>query len=134
MGFTGTNVGDIPSLDNERMITSGNINIPSIDAEIQKFISEKLSSKLWRLSNLYYVKNKSEKIVKYVPNKAQRLVLSVKAKRKIVLKARQLGISTERLLYQLDECIFIPNSECGIISYGIEEAAKNYFGKNFRCF
>lgn len=124
VGFTGTNVGDIPSLDNERMITSGNINIPSIDAEIQKFISEKLSSKLWRLSNLYYVKNKSEKIVKYVPNKAQRLVLSVKAKRKIVLKARQLGISTERLLYQLDECIFIPNSECGIISYGIEEAKK----------
>jgi len=109
---------------NEALNKIDRISIPASTELIKTFINTKLSSKRWRLRNLYYVKNKNSKIVKYVPNKAQELVLSKKAKRKIILKARQLGISTERLLYQLDECIFVPNSECGIQSYGQDEARK----------
>lgn len=84
-----------------------------------------LSSKLWRLDNLYYIKDKDSKIGPMRLNNSQRKVLTqYKHKRKIILKSRQQGISTLYLAYNLDSCIFDDGTEAGIQSYGIKEAEK----------
>lgn len=95
-----------------------------LTSDVRLFLETKLSSKRWRLNNLYYIKNKNQKIVLFSTNKAQDKVLHTKALRKIILKARQLGVSTLYLLYALDDCLHVPNTDAGIQSYGQEEALK----------
>ena len=96
-----------------------------LSQEEKLFIKEKLSSKLWRLDNLYKIRNKSGKLVTLNLNSAQRRVLEkFKHKRKIILKSRQQGISTLYLAYNLDACLFRPGFQAGIQSYGQDEADK----------
>lgn len=84
-----------------------------------------LSSKFWRLNNLYYIKDKNSNIVPMRLNASQEKVLTkYKHKRKIILKSRQQGISTLYLAYNLDSCIFEDGTEAGIQSYGQNEAEK----------
>lgn len=52
-----------------------------------------LSNKLWRMSNLYYIKDKSGNKVLFKPNWAQ-LELMKPHYLNIILKARQLGVTT----------------------------------------
>lgn len=86
---------------------------------------QKLSSKLWRLDNLYYIKDKDSKIAPMRLNASQRKVLTqYKHKRKIILKSRQQGISTLFLAYNMDSCIFEDGTEAGIQSYGLKESEK----------
>lgn len=54
---------------------------------------ELLSNKLWRMSNLYYIKDKSGNKVLFTPNWAQ-LELLKPHYLNIILKARQLGVTT----------------------------------------
>lgn len=100
------------------------INSPVLTEEQSKFVEEKLSSKLWRLSNLYTIKDKDGRRIKFKPNASQLKVLTTKHKRKIILKSRQQGISTLFLAYNLDSCLFIPGYEAGIQSYGLSESEK----------
>jgi len=93
--------------------------------EQEKFIANKLLSKLWRLDNLYTIRDKNniKQIMKL--NSSQRRVLTkFKHNRKIILKSRQQGISTLYLAYYLDSCLFDPGYQAGIQSYGQEEATK----------
>ena len=84
-----------------------------------------LSSKFWRLNNLYYIKDKNSNIGPMRLNASQEKVLTkYKHKRKIILKSRQQGISTLYLAYNLDSCIFEDGTEAGIQSYGQNEAEK----------
>ncbi|MGE4420531.1 MAG: hypothetical protein AB7D38_11985 [Sulfurimonas sp.] len=92
--------------------------------EQQTFLDSKLSSKWWRLDNLYTIKNKDGRLTRFKLNKSQRKVLGQKHKRKLILKARQQGISTLFLAYNLDSCLFIPGYEAGIQSYGQNESDK----------
>ena len=86
---------------------------------------QKLSSKLWRLDNLYYIKDKDSRIHPMKLNASQRKVLTqYKHKRKIILKSRQQGISTLFLAYNMDSCIFEDGTEAGIQSYGLKESEK----------
>lgn len=90
-----------------------------------KFVSEKFGSKLWRMDNLYTIrdKNNSKKIMKL--NDSQRTVLTkYRHNRKIILKSRQQGISTLFLAYYLDDCITKAGFQAGIQSYGREESEK----------
>lgn len=88
------------------------------------FIKTKLSNKLWRLNNLYKIRDKNGKLTKLKLNFAQRKVLEVKHNKKIILKSRQQGISTLFLIYNLDECLFTPGYNAGIQSYGLDESQK----------
>jgi hypothetical protein len=84
-----------------------------------------LTSKMWRLNNLYTIitKDKRKTILKL--NYSQRQVLTqFKHPRKIILKSRQQGISTLYCAYYLDSCITKPNYSAGIQSYGKDEAEK----------
>ena len=94
------------------------------DTEVVELV-ENLSSKLWRLDNLYYIKDKNSNIGPMRLNASQYKVLTkYKHKRKIILKSRQQGISTLYLAYNLDSCIFEDGTEAGIQSYGQNEAEK----------
>ena len=84
-----------------------------------------ISSKLWRLDNLYTIKNKSGTLQTLRLNSAQQKVLTqYNHNKKIILKSRQQGISTLFLIYALDSCLTIPGYEAGLQSYGQKEAEK----------
>jgi len=72
----------------------------------------KLSDKEWRLKFLYSCKSKAGgERLRFVPNRAQEKLFQVlsKHKRVIILKARQLGITTGCALWCLDETLFHRN-------------------------
>lgn len=93
----------------------------------QEFI-ECLASKIWRMNNIYYIKNKEGEVVKFRMNLAQRRVAEVIHNRKIILKSRQQGISTYHLLYNLDESLFKSNLTNGVLAQDLD-AAKNLLTK-----
>jgi len=76
---------------------------------------ELLSNKLWRMSNLYYIKDKSGNKVLFQPNWAQ-LELMKPHYLNIILKARQLGVTTFHALLFLDTCLFNHNVNAAIIA------------------
>lgn len=94
---------------------------PKSDIE---FIELCLPSKLWRMNNIYKVKNKQGQIVTFRMNPLQRKVASINHNRKIVLKSRQVGISTYHLLYNLDDCLFNDNRTNGVMAQGLSEASE----------
>jgi len=97
----------------------------SITPEQQEFIDTKLSSKLWRLNNLYKIRDKDGQLVTLRLNHSQEKVLTqYKHNKKIILKSRQQGISTLYLAYNMDDCLFKPGYSAGIQSYGLDESNK----------
>ena len=86
------------------------------------FIEKCLSSKLWRMNNLYKVKNKKGDIVTFRMNKAQKRVASCKHNRKIILKSRQQGISTWKMVDNFDEAIILKGRTIGVMAQGQTEA------------
>lgn len=74
-----------------------------------------LADKLWRLSNLYYIKDKQGNKVLFQPNWAQKQLLKPHYLN-IILKARQLGVTTFHALLFLDTCLFNNNVNAAIIA------------------
>lgn len=91
------------------------------DPQIQK-LKELLSDKTWRLSNLYYIKDKEGKRIKFKPNYAQTRFLKEKHNANIILKARQQGFTTLSCISFLDDCLFTANLSAGIIAHNLEDA------------
>lgn len=83
---------------------------------------EKFSSPYWRINNLYYIVNKQGQKIKFKLNWAQEDLYNNMWYCNIILKARQLGISTFVSLLFLDRCIFNPNLSAGIIAHTLEDA------------
>lgn len=75
----------------------------------------KLGDKRWRISNLYKIKDKDGKVVTFSPNWAQELLLKPHYLN-IVLKARQLGVSTFSAILFLDACLFNSNVNAAIVA------------------
>jgi hypothetical protein len=76
---------------------------------------ELLRSQEWRMKNLYKIKDKEGEIVDFEPNWAQNALLH-SHNLNIVLKARQLGITTYHALLFLDTCLFQPNTNAAIVA------------------
>ena len=66
---------------------------------------EILKDRNWRLENLYMIKDKSGNIVNYKPNWAQMQLLEPHYLN-LILKARQLGVTTHHAILFLDTCLF----------------------------
>lgn len=81
-----------------------------------------INSKKDRLNNLYRIVNKDGSSIPFKLNSVQNQVLDNIHTRNLILKARQLGMSTFAVLYLLDEAIFRPNLSAGIVSYSLEHA------------
>src|SRR5208337_2340991 len=64
------------------------------------------------------------KELRFVRNEAQRRWSRERWYLNVILKARQLGFSTEIAIEILDECLFIDNFTAGIIDYNLDEAKK----------
>lgn len=93
--------------------------------KIDEELLANLTSKFWRLNNLYTIEDKDGNKTILKLNQAQTIVLKrYKHTRKVILKTRQQGISTLFLAYNLDSCIFGDGFSAGIQSYGQDESNK----------
>lgn len=81
-----------------------------------------LTDQKWRLNHLYYIKTKSQGIIRFKMNWAQEYLFENLHTRNNILKARQLGMSTFTSLYILDSCLFTPNYEAGIVDKTDDDA------------
>lgn len=85
---------------------------------------EKFKSTDVRLGKLYYIVNKDGKKTLLKPNNIQKRINASKANRKIILKSRQVGVSTNELIKIFDRTIWTPNTTSCIIAHerdGIEK-------------
>jgi len=83
---------------------------------------EQLNDKLWRLTHLYYITNKSGEEVLFNLNWAQKELYHREWHQMLVLKARQLGVTTYFVINFLDECFWYNNTASGIIAHRKEDA------------
>jgi len=81
-----------------------------------------ITSKLWRLNNLYRIIHKNGTSIPFKLNPVQELVVKCHHNRKLILKARQLGMSTLSVISLLDDVLFTPTLSAGIVSYSLEHA------------
>lgn len=81
-----------------------------------------LADKAWRMTNLYWIKNKEGKRVKFTPNRAQRRFIRDRHGRDVILKCRQRGFTTLIQIDMLDECLFTPNTNAGVIAHNRDDA------------
>ena len=91
----------------------------------EDFVHNYLSSKLWRLNNLYTIVDKLGVAIKFNMSWAQHVVYSnyLIHPRLIILKSRQQGISTFWLINFFDDALFCPNFNIGLMAQGADEAA-----------
>jgi hypothetical protein len=90
---------------------------------------ESLRDPWFRLtSGLYKIVDKSGQVIPFIPNDAQRRLLTQLlrggVKRSLIVKARQLGFSTLIALYIFDMCYFTPNQQASIIDLTQSDAQK----------
>lgn len=84
----------------------------------------KLLDKDWRMSHLYKIKTRDRNLNTFKRNLAQSNYSSRKALWNLILKARQLGFSTECLIDDLDETITTPNINTAIIAHERDKVVK----------
>src|SRR5574342_365218 len=82
----------------------------------------RLADPLWRLNNLYWIKDAQGKKVLFQMNWAQKELYDNLHFCNIVLKARQLGITTFFCIYLLDKVLWGSNVQAGIIAHTLDDA------------
>lgn len=82
----------------------------------------KLSDPYWRINNLYTIVNKKGCKTIFKLNWAQKELYYNAWYCNVILKARQLGISTYICMLFLDRCLFNSNSAAGIIAHTRDDA------------
>lgn len=87
---------------------------------------ENFKSPLWRLEHLYRIVDKQSKTITFRMNPIQAILNASQARRKLILKARQSGISTNECLIDLDRSIFRRNANVCIIAHE-QDAVKKLF-------
>lgn len=78
----------------------------------------------WRINNLYYVTDEDGNRVLYRRREAQAKFSEDSWVLDIIVKARQLGMSTEIAIEIIDLCVFKKNMKCGVIDLKLEDAKK----------
>lgn len=74
-----------------------------------------IASREWRLSNLYVIKDKQGHVVEFHPNWVQQALLKPHYLN-LILKSRQLGVTTFFSLMFLDTCLFNDNVHAAVIA------------------
>ncbi len=83
---------------------------------------QRLADPRWRLNNLYRIINKSGSETIFKLNWAQQELYDNMWYCNLILKARQLGVSTFVCLLFLDRCLFNSNVSAGIIAHTREDS------------
>lgn len=92
---------------------------------------EELSDKLWRLTHLYYIADKTGQQILFNLNETQLKLYERMWHQMLVLKARQLGVTTFFAINFLDDCFWYNNISSGIIAHRKEDA-ENIFKKKVK--
>ncbi|MCW7764302.1 terminase [Photorhabdus luminescens] len=82
-----------------------------------------LRDKLWRLNHLYWITNKEGRSVKFKMTTEQLEYFEGMHTRNIILKARQLGFTTEVCIIQLDAALF-EAAKCALIAHTLNDAKR----------
>jgi len=82
----------------------------------------RLDDKRYRMDNLYSIIDRNGNNIKFEMNEVQRDVFDHMHNRNLILKSRQVGMSTFAVLYILDEVLFNFNISAGIVSYSLQHA------------
>ncbi len=83
-------------------------------------MDQRLKSKEWRVNNLYKIRNKEGKLVKFQRNRVQKHYAENKWYRNLILKSRQLGFTTDEAVDSLDDVLFTPNMDALLIAHNLE--------------
>lgn len=97
----------------------------------QEALSGLLRNPLWRLNNLYKIKDAHGNMLTFKLNWAQKKLYQDMHNINVILKARQLGFSTFIMIYCLDACLFNENHSAGVIAHA-REAAEDLFRNKIR--
>ena len=95
-------------------------NLPNLEA---------FQDKRWRLNNLYSIKDPHGNKVKFNLNWAQQTLLDCTHPNIIVLKCRQIGITTYFSLLLLDAVLWEDNVQEGIIAQTLEDSSNIFKDK-----
>lgn len=78
--------------------------------------AEQFRDPMWRLNNLYYIVDEKGRRTLFRPRAAQLDLIKNMHGKDIILKARQLGITTFEAIASLDECVWNGNWSAAIIA------------------
>jgi len=92
---------------------------------------ERLRDRVWRLNNLYWIVDKKGRRVMFRPNWYQQQLIENMHYFNIILKGRQLGITTFWNIFALDSGLFNSNFTAGIIAHNREDA-QEIFQRNIK--
>lgn len=87
-----------------------------------------LKNRFWRLNHLYKIKDKNGKCVTFKMTPEQLEYFDGMHDRNVILKARQLGFTTEVCIIQLDMAIF-HKKECALIAHSLPDAERLFRNK-----
>ena len=88
-----------------------------------------LQLKFFRLCVFYYIKDKDGQKVRFTPNDAQIEYYINGHQNDIILKARQLGFTTFKMIHDLDTCLFVKNFSAGCIAHSDKDSKEIYRNK-----
>ena len=100
-----------------------------LDPQVEQDLIDKLSDPVWRLNNLYYIKDKKGNKVLFQPNVQQMQLLKEMWYFNIIPKARQLGVTTFFSIFYLDKILFSENKTAAIVAHTREQAKKIFTDK-----
>src|SRR3546814_6488681 len=82
----------------------------------------RLRGRRWRLNNLYTIRDADGRPVTFEMNWAQQALFDEKHTLNIVLKARQLGMTTFIQLLMLDTCLFNDGVAAATVAHTLADA------------
>lgn len=71
----------------------------------------------YRLQNLYSIIDKKSQLSRFVPNYVQQLINQNQSRRKLILKARQFGVTTNEVLKRFDSVVWNRNRTACILAH-----------------
>ncbi|WP_431786946.1 hypothetical protein [Vibrio harveyi] len=88
-----------------------------------------LNDWMWRMNNLYWITDKRGRRIKFKMNRAQLMLFKNLHSRNIILKARQLGMTTFIMIFYLDQSLFRSNTRCAVIAHTKYDAQRLFSEK-----
>ncbi len=96
--------------------------INRLDSLTDEELADAMSYKWFRINCLYFIKDKFGKKTLFKPNVEQETFYLNQHCRDIILKARQLGFTTFKMISDLDDCLFTVDFSAGCICHNLEDA------------
>ncbi len=107
---------------------SSEIALSGVDLE-QEELLKYIGDRTWRLNNLYKIVDANSHLITFKMNFAQLELYDNFWNKNIILKARQLGLTTFMCILQLDAVLFEPNISTMVIAHKVDDAKHFYNNK-----